>query len=534
VPVPVSFNLSSLFEVVAAAVPDKEAIVEGAGGRRFTYASLDDRAGRLAAVLAAAGVGPGDHVGVHLWNGPEYLEVMLAAFKLRAVPVNVNYRYVAGELQHLFDDAGLVAVVHEPAFAEAVAEARTPSLRFALARGDEYEAALSSVPAALAPDRSRSGDDHYVLYTGGTTGPPKGVVWRHEDAFFAAMGGGGEPPITSPGELADRARRGRMRLLPACPLMHGSAHWTAWMTLFRGGTVVLDPSPGFAAARVWSLVEEERATFLVIVGDAFARPLVDVLDDGLDIDVSSLTVVLSGGAILSPSVKDELLSRLPSAIVVDGFGASETGGQGQAVAVPGLSGPAGAPRFVMDPTTTVLDDQLRPVEPGSGVVGRLARRGHVPLGYHNDPERTASTFPVIDGERWAVPGDLATVEDDGTITVFGRGSLSINTGGEKVHPEEVESVLKAHPAVFDALVVGVPDERWGERVAAVVELRPAAMATASVAELVDHVRSALAGYKVPRVVALVDRIERSPSGKPDYRWAASQAAVAASAAASAP
>jgi acyl-CoA synthetase (AMP-forming)/AMP-acid ligase II len=282
------------------------------------------------------------------------------------------------------------------------------------------------------------------------------------------------------------------------------------------GTVVLDPSPAFDAARVWRTVAAESVTVLVIVGDAFARPLVDALDD--DLDVSSLTVVLSGGAILSPPVKDELLDRLPGCMVVDGFGASETGGQGQAVAVPGLGARAGAPRFVMDPSTSVLDDELRPVAPGSGVVGRLARRGRVPLGYHGDPERTAATFPVIDGERWAVPGDLATVEADGTITVFGRGSTSINTGGEKVHPEEVEAVLKGHPAVFDALVVGLPDERWGERVGAVIELRRRADAP-SVDDLAAHVRATLAGYKVPRVVAVVDRVERLATGKPDYRWA---------------
>jgi acyl-CoA synthetase (AMP-forming)/AMP-acid ligase II len=513
-----SFNLSSLFEVVAAAVPDKEAIVVAGGGRRLSYAALDERAGRLAAVLATAGVRAGDRVGVHLWNGPEYLEVMLAAFKLRAVPVNVNYRYVATELRQLFDDAGLVALVHEPAFAGLIDEVRPPSVRFTLARGDDYEAALAAVPGPLVVEGAdaRSGDDHYVLYTGGTTGPPKGVVWRHEDVFFSAMGGGGEPPITAPAELAERAAKGRVRLLPACPLMHGSAHWTAWMTLFLGGTVVLDPSPAFDPARVWRTVAAESVTFLVIVGDAFARPLVDALHD--DLDVSSLTVVLSGGAILSPPVKDELLDRLPGCMVVDGFGASETGGQGQAVAVPGLGARGGAPRFVMDPSTSVLDDELRPVAPGSGVIGRLARRGRVPLGYHGDPERTAATFPVIDGERWAVPGDLATVEADGTITVFGRGSTSINTGGEKVHPEEVEAVLKGHPAVFDALVVGLPDERWGERVGAVIELRRRADAP-SVDDLAAHVRATLAGYKVPRVVAVVDRVERLATGKPDYRWA---------------
>jgi acyl-CoA synthetase (AMP-forming)/AMP-acid ligase II len=521
-----SFNLADLFRVVATAVPDKEAVVDG--DRRFTYRQLDERSRRLASVLAAEGVGPGDAVGLHLHNCSNYLEGMLAAYLLRAVPVNVNYRYVADELRYLFDDAGLVALLHEPQFAGVIDDVRSavPSLRFTLARGEAYESALAAVEP-LDPDAvpGRSGDDHYILYTGGTTGLPKGVVWRHEDIVFAALGGGGQPPITSPEELAERAAQGRTRMLPACPFMHGSAHWMGFSTLFTGGTVVIDPAPGFDPDRLWSLVAAEGVTFVVIVGDAFARPLVDALDRRTTTaDVASLTVILSGGAILSPTVKDALLERLPGCLVVDGFGASETGGQGQMVAVPGASG--GHPRFTMDANTTVLDDDLRPVVPGSGVVGRLARRGRVPLGYHNDPAKTAATFPVLDGVRWAVPGDLATVEDDGTITVFGRGSVSINTGGEKVHPEEVESALKDHPAVFDAIVVGVADERWGQRVAAVVELREGVTEVPTLDELATHARERLAGYKVPRSLVVVDEIVRSPSGKADYRWAKATAEAA--------
>jgi 3-oxocholest-4-en-26-oate---CoA ligase len=520
-----SFNLYDLFSVVAGAVPDREVLVHG--DRRLTYAQLDDRVRRLAAVLAAQGVGAGDHVGLHLHNSSEYLEGMLASYLLRAVPVNINYRYVADELRYLFDDADLVALLHEPVFAPLIDEVRgdVPGLRSTLARGDEHEAALAAVaPLDPATVPGRSGDDHYVLYTGGTTGMPKGVVWRHEDIFFGALGGGGQPPITAPEELAERAPAGRTRLLPACPFMHGSAHWMAFSTLFTGGSVVIDTEAGFDPARIWQLVHDERVTFLVIVGDAFGRPLVDALAAAPEgrWDLSSLTVILSGGAILSPAIKDGLLAALPGCLVVDGFGASETGGQGQMVAVRGAAGTN--PRFSMDEHTTVLDDDLRPVAPGSGVVGRLARRGRVPLGYYKDAVKTAATFPVVDGVRWAVPGDLATVEEDGTITVFGRGSVSINTGGEKVHPEEVEAALKGHPSVFDAVVVGVPDERWGQRVAAVVQLRPEARTAApSVDELASHARTTLAGYKVPRSVVVVDEIVRSPSGKADYRWARSVA-----------
>jgi acyl-CoA synthetase (AMP-forming)/AMP-acid ligase II len=527
-----TFNLADLFEVAAAAVPDREAAV--CGSRRLTYADLDDRANRLASVLADAGVGVGDHVGLHLYNGTEYLEGMLAAFKLRAVPINVNYRYVAEELRYLFNDADLTAVIHETDFTGVVNDIKpdVPTLRFTLERGGSYEDALASGDP-MPPRAARSGDDIYILYTGGTTGLPKGVMWRHEDIFFSAFGGGnsgGSGPIEYPDDLATRAERGRTRMLPACPFMHGTAHWMAMATFFTGGTVVIDSGVGFDACRLLELAAAERITFLVIVGDAFGRPLVDALDargpahgPQAPWDLTSLTVILSGGAILSPAVKDALVARLPGSLVVDGYGASETGGQGQMVAVPGASGPQ--PRFVMGPDTVVLDEQLRPLPAGSERVGRLARRGRVPLGYYKDAAKTEATFPVVDGVRWAVPGDFATVDDEGVITLLGRGSVSINTGGEKVYPEEVEAVLKGHPAVFDAVVVGVADERWGQRVTAVVQVRDGHDAP-TLEELSATARDSLAGYKVPRGVVVVDAIIRSPSGKPDYRWAQAMAEAA--------
>jgi acyl-CoA synthetase (AMP-forming)/AMP-acid ligase II len=537
------FNVADLLERVADTVPDHLALV--CAQRRLTYAELDARANQLAHVLQEHGVGAGDHVALYLYNSTEYLEGMLAAFKIRAVPINVNYRYVEHELQYLLADADAAAVVFHREFASKLRAIRPelPALRTFIAVGDDerasdngdnndngddtkatadldaldYEAALATASGArdFAP---RSPDDLYLLYTGGTTGMPKGVMWRHVDLFFGAMAGagGGGAPIRTPEEIAERCLQPRTKCVPACPFMHGTAHWMAFSALFMGGSVIIPEEHHLDPIALWQLVEREQASYIVIVGDAFARPLLEALDtpQGAHLDVSSLQVVVSGGAVLSPTLKRALVERLPALLVVDGYGASETGGQGQSVVVAGGDIPS-APRFRVGDDTQVLGADLRPA--GVGVVGRLARRGHIPLGYYKDPVKTAETFPVVDGVRWAVPGDHAVVEPDGTITLLGRGSVSINTGGEKVYPEEVESVLKDHPDVFDALVVGVPDERWGERVVAIVQARVATQP--SLAELQQHCRTQLAGYKVPRELVPVGAIERSPSGKPDYRWA---------------
>jgi acyl-CoA synthetase (AMP-forming)/AMP-acid ligase II len=522
------FNLADMWEAVVDAVPDVEAMV--CGERRLTFAAADERANRLAHHLESAGVGPGDHVALYLYNSTEYLESMLAAFKIRAVPVNVNYRYVEEELRYLLADSDAKAVVFHQEFGPKLAAVRaelpeletfvvvdddSPATDELLPVAREYESAL----AEASPTRDfapRSPDDLYILYTGGTTGMPKGVMWRSEDIFFGAFGGGdlGGRPIDAPEQIVDVLDPGR-RVLPACPFMHGTAHWMAFATLYSGGSVVISPERHFDPAAVWALVAAERVSFLVIVGDAFGRPLIEALDElSPRPDVSSVTVILSGGAILSPSVKAAWVDRLPGILLIDGFGASETGGQGQSVSAGGGAIEPSA-RFAVTDETTVLDDHLRPAPPG--VVGKLARRGHVPLGYYKDPEKTAETFPVVDGVRWSVPGDHARLEDDGTITVLGRGSVSINTGGEKVYPEEVEVVLKSHPGVFDAVVVGVPDERWGERVVALVEMREGVRLDRGV--LTAHARAHLAPYKVPRHVIEVRHVLRSPSGKPDYRWA---------------
>jgi len=522
------FNLADLFEKVAATVPDRLAVV--AGDRRLTYRELDERASRFAHFLLDVGVRPGQHVGIYAHNRAEWMESMIGCFKARAVPININYRYVVDELRYLFDNADLVALVFECGFAPLVAAARTgsPKLEHFLVLDDGSGTANIDVPAVeyehalsvSSPQRDfgrRSPDDLYVLYTGGTTGMPKGVMWRQEDIFFAAMGGGnyGGEPITDPEQITDNVSPTPGATLALAPLMHGNAQWTSMIALFGGNTVVLDTSRRFDPDHVWDLVEREGVFVVSLVGDAMARPLVDAIGHR-DHVPPTLFAIVSGGAILSPTVKEQIGREMPNVAVIDAFGASETGANG-AVDVT-----AKGPRFRMNESTTVLDDDGNVAEPG--VIGMLARRGHVPLGYYKDAAKTAATFVERDGVRWAIPGDRAVIEDDGTITVLGRGSQSINTGGEKVFPEEVEAVLKSHPDVFDAIVVGVPDERWGESVTAVVAPRPGRRP--SLDELTTHARRALAGYKLPRHLVLVEAVERTPAGKPNYRWAKELAARA--------
>jgi acyl-CoA synthetase (AMP-forming)/AMP-acid ligase II len=529
----VSFNLADLFESVVDTIPDRPAVVSD--GRRLTYVDLDERANRLAHRLREAGIGPGDFVGLQLVNGSEYLEGMLACFKVRAVPVNINYRYVDAELRYLYADAGLVGLIHHRQFAPTVAAAldaiEQPRLVLEVDDGSgvprsagalDYESELAVRPADRI-DVGRSGDDVYCVYTGGTTGAPKGVLWRHEDIFFGAMGGG-DPLHT--GDVIDRPEQLPSRLLefgmvamPVPPFMHASAHWLAFSTFFGGGSLVLLPEGHFDPEVAWRLVAAERVNVLVVVGDAMARPLLDAFEaDPAAHDISSLMALGSGGAILSPSTKQRLARVLPSVMVADAFGSSETGQIGGA---PPADDPFGAPRLHVDEHTAVFDDDLCPVAPGSGEVGRLARGGRVPLGYRGDAARSAATFVEVDGRRWALPGDLAQVESDGTITVLGRSSQCINSGGEKIYPEEVEAVLKAHPDVVDAVVVGLPDERWGEHVTAVVQFRPGR--SASLEELREHAKGSLAGYKLPKQLVVVESVERSPSGKADYRWAKARA-----------
>jgi 3-oxocholest-4-en-26-oate---CoA ligase len=526
----VSYNLAELFERVADAVPEREALVTPTV--RCTYAQLDARATRFAHALAARGIGRGDHVGLQLHNGAEYVEAMLGAYKLGAVPVNVNYRYVESELAYLYDDADLVALVYHLVLAPQVAAAleRTTSRPLLVVDDDSgndpvdgslaYENMLAGASAAR-DFTGRSGDDLYIAYTGGTTGMPKGVVWSHEDIFFAAMGGGDptttQGPISHPEAIVERVLPTGAVMLLLPPLMHVSAQWGAFAMLYGGGTVVLATPGSLDAHEIWSLVAKEHVNVLTVVGDAMARPLLDAYAaDPVHEDVSSLVVFASGGAVLSGSTKVQIATLLPGVITIDGFGSTETGVNGTRSRMPGAEVEEGT-RFTLDDRSAVLDDRLHPVAPGSGVVGRLARRGRVPLGYYKDPATTATTFVHGDGVRWALTGDEATVDADGTIVLLGRGSMSINTGGEKVYPEEVEAIVKDHPGVYDAVIVGAPHERWGEQVVAVVA--PRTGATVTLDSIREHCRGSLAGYKLPRAVCVVDAVVRGPNGKADYQWA---------------
>jgi acyl-CoA synthetase (AMP-forming)/AMP-acid ligase II len=538
---PMELNIADLFELVVDTVPDREALV--CGEKRFTYAELDREANRLAHFLADRGVKAGEHVGMYLYNGHEYLVAMLAAFKIRAVPVNVNYRYVEEELEYLLRDSDLVALFYQRELADRLAAVRanTPKVkvlvevddtsapREPLAGAVRYDDALASAKEERGFE-PRSGKDIYIIYTGGTTGMPKGVMWRHEDVLFAGLQGGnpGGTPIERGEELVDIVQNGMcLTFLPAAPLIHGAAEWASIIAFFGGGKAVLQRGKSFDPKIVARLIRDEKVNTVTLVGDAMARPLAEAIRAmGDEADMSSVFVIGSAGAVLSEAVKEQLREAIPSTMIVDSFGATETGHQGSMA--PGTGHGAGSgPLFYMNDTNCVLDEDRKPVAPGSGVVGKLARRGHIPVGYYNDPEKTAATFFEIDGVRWVMPGDLATVEADGSIRVFGRGSVCINSGGEKIFPEEVEAALKAHPDVLDAVVVGIPDPRWGQRVAALVQPRPGA--TPGVEELDRHCRTKVAGYKVPRFVRFVDRVERQPSGKPDYRWAATYAAEQAAA-----
>ena len=522
------YNLADLYEAVADAVPDNMALASG--DVHYTYRDLEKRANRLAHYLSSQGIGTGDHVGLHLFNGHEFVEAILALFKIRAVGINVNYRFVGPEVRYMIENGDLKGMITQRRFLPVINDANRglPQLRPLIVIEDgsdavaeqesiEYETAM----AQGSEDRNfgpRSGEDLYIIYTGGTTGMPKGVMWRHEDLFFTGLQGGspGGDPVESPEQLVEQAQEGwyTVTMLPCAPFIHGAAQWTQWICHLTGGKLVLQPGPSFDPKRILSLVAEEEASTLSLVGDAMAIPLVEELKSG-DYDMSNLAVIASAGAILSASVQAEIEELLPDVMIINSFGTSESGDLGRAAG--DEESHEGRPSFYMGDEVTVLNEGGEPIQPGSGQIGLVARSGRLPLGYYKDAEKTAERFKEFKGKRWVVPGDFATVEADGRITFLGRGSKCINTGGEKVFPEEVEEALKAHPDIIDALVVGVPDPRFGSKVAAVFNTRE--NKELSLEEIQAHCRKHVAGYKIPRQITVTETVSRMPSGKPDYPWA---------------
>ena len=538
------FNLAQVHEAIAEAIPEKDCII--VPGRRLSWADVTERTRRLANYLLSRGLGSvrpraelrgfesgQDHLALYLYNGVEYLEGMLGAYKSRVVPFNVNYRYVEKELLYLFKDAKARGIIYHAAFAPMLEKIlpELPELEVLIQVPDdsghpllpgavEYERALASASPSR-PEVELSPDDLYMLYTGGTTGMPKGVLWRQADIFVAALNG--RHPDGSEHEtlesIVERGLAGNQRVLAAAPFMHGAAHWCVFINFHMGNCVVvqretnrLDPDD------LLSTVEREKVAGLLIVGDAFGRPILDQLRKK-KYDLSSFSVLVTGGAALNASLKQEFIELIPHVVIIDGVGSSETGAQGQNVSTAASGASTGT--FRPAPACCILSKDLtRVLEPGHEEMGWFAQRGRVPLGYLEDPEKTRLTFPAIDGIRYAVPGDRARLREDGIVELYGRDSVTINSGGEKIFAEEVEHALKQHVAVYDAVVVGRPSERWGQEVVALVRLRGGRQASES--ELIDECVHHLARYKLPKAILFRDEIVRSPSGKADYRWAKAQ------------
>jgi acyl-CoA synthetase (AMP-forming)/AMP-acid ligase II len=520
-----TWTFPDVWEQVAAALPDAPAAIHG--DRRIAWAEFDRRAAALAATLLAHGLEAGAKVAQYMPNRPEYMESFYGALKVSLVPVNTNYRYLDDELTYLWDNSDAEAVVFDGQYTGVVERVRhrVPGVRAWLhvgAAGEcpgwavPYEDAVAG-PDTVAPGRARSDDDLILLYTGGTTGRPKGVMWRQADmlSLLNSLERRGLPERSGPEELAAffAGRRPGKRSLIACPLMHGTGLFFALGTLNLGGAVATLPIPRFSGHALLDALVGVPADAVVIVGDAFARPLLDTLDaDPARWSLDHVRVVMSSGAIWSEPVKRRLTARFPNALLIDGLGSSETG----SIASSNTAGDSVAETATFKPSanSAVILDDGRFAAPGSGDIGHLAVTGWIPLGYYNDPDKTAEVFKVVGGRRWSIPGDLATLEADGSIRLLGRGSNCINTAGEKVFPEEVEEALKTHPAVADAAVVGVPHERYGQVIVALVE--PTGAARPHPEELIVHVKSRLAGYKAPKLISVVDSVERAPNGKLDY------------------
>lgn len=540
------FTVPVVTDAVAAAIPDRDLVIQG--DRRFSYAQIVERSNRLASYLHSQGLGVRtprsellghetgqDLLGIYAYNGNEFVETLLGSFRARVAPFNVNYRYVRNELAYLLADSGATALVYHAAFAPTLAEVlpELPQLRVLIQIADEsgnallggavdYETVLagsSPQPPPVQPDP----DDLYVLYTGGTTGMPKGVLWRQHDIFMGSFGGRNLMTAEEVSSIDDivgpAAANPGVKLMILPPLIHGAAQW-AVMTAINTGQTLVFPSvvDHFDADDVVRTIERENVLSVTVVGDAMARPLIAAIRNGTA-DVSSLLVVANGGALLTPYVKQQIVETLPGAMVIDGVGSSETGAQMRHMST---SGAVSTGTFGAGPDTCVVAEDLGSLlKPGHDGLGWLGQRGYVPLGYKGDAAKTAATFPVIDGVRYAVPGDRARHLEDGSVELLGRDSVTINSGGEKIFAEEVETAIASHPSVVDVVVAGRPSERWGQEVVAVVALADGADVTA--AELIDHAGGSLARYKLPKAIVFRTAIVRSPAGKADYRWAREQA-----------
>jgi len=523
-----TFNLADLFEIVAAAVPDRDAFI--CGDLRLSFRELDERATRLASAMRESGVVRGNNVGIQLYNSAEYLETFFACCKIGAVPVNINYRYLADELTYIANSLELRVLVYGGEFGVEVGKMVPRADKLALlvrvgaagsgdpAQALAYETLLASGAATLN-DPERSDQDLYILCTGGTTGMPKGVMWTHKALLMAALGGGGiyfrRPPIATPDELTALVKGAPpLSFFAAAPMMHGAANWAALISLLAGHAVVVNDQKNFDAEHIWDLIERHRVNIISIVGDAMALPMIQALEKFPGRwNLQSMMVFGNGGAAFSAHLQERVKAQLPAININNGMGSSESGVIGGTVK--NING-EGLIRIEPRPDIAVIDDDQQIVTAVGGQ-GTLARTGHTPIGYYGDPKKTAEVFVTINGQLWLLTGDRARIDESGDIVVLGRGSQCINTGGEKVFTEEVEGAVRRYPAVHDVLVVGLPDERWGQKVAAVVEVAPDLEFSA---EELQHVcRQYLSGYKLPRAVFVSQKIQRSPAGKADYRWA---------------
>ena len=531
------FNAADIFEGVVDRIPDREAVV--LGSTRLTYKELDSRSNKAAHALKKLGVKKGSHIGIYAFNCIEWLEIMLGAYKLCAIPININYRYVEEELKYLIDNADMEAIFFHKQFSAKLKNISNdlPLLKnyVAIEDASEHENSLAesldfeSLIGNESEERlllKRSGDDRYILYTGGTTGMPKGVVWRMEDVLMTL--GGGIDAVTgekypTPEAFADKCLQDQTIALALAPLMHGAAQWQSFNAFFSGWKFIINDQISFDANYIWDVIAKEKVMNLTITGDAMGRPLCDALPSAIErgLDLSSLIVLASTASVFSASIKDTILDFLPNLFLIDAVGSSETGATGVNIHTKDgkLKDSGGGPKFTKPNFSEILNLETHQIIPPSDTktIGYLARRGHVPIAYYKDPEKSKKTFIEVNGERFSIPGDMAKYESDGQMTLLGRGSVSINSGGEKIFPEEVEMALKAHPNVFDCLVVGVKDKTWGQKVVAVIQRRDSS--ELSLADLKETSTKYIASYKMPKEIIFSDLIERAPSGKPNYQWA---------------